>query len=92
MAKGSKAAALASFSLERLSVIPNDPPEQARRIGRNRSRGRVLLVTKREMLLAQLLLLVADTIAEDDRGQDFVELYNECRFVAEGVIHDASKN
>ncbi len=59
---------------------------QPRRVPRNRRISRALLVTEREMLLAQLLLLVADRVAQNDEDQDFLHLYNECKSFAEGVL------
>lgn len=56
------------------------------RTERNRGVSRSMLVTPREMLLAQLLLRVADSIAENDRDQEFINLYNECRSIAEGIL------
>lgn len=66
------------------------PHDGFKRTERNRRLGRELLVTQREMLLAQLLLQVADRVATKDRDQDFLALYNEIKPIAEGVLRDAS--
>ncbi len=66
------------------------PHAQFKRRARDRRIGRSLLVTQREMLLAQLLLQVADRVATKDRDQDFLALYNEIKPIAEGVLRDAS--
>ncbi len=58
------------------------------RKARNPSVRRTVLPTDREMLLARLLLRVADRIAETDRDQDFVELYNEVKVLSEGTLRN----
>lgn len=63
---------------------------QKTRKARDRRYGPKVLVTKREMLLAQLLLRVCDTIAGDDRDQDFVFLVDCVKPIAEGVMRDGS--
>ena len=47
---------------------------------------RTLLATDREVLLAKLLLRVCDRLAEGDRDQEFIELYNSVKHLAEGVL------
>ncbi len=60
--------------------------DEQRRHPRDRRIGRQLLVTQREMLLAQLLLSVADRVAREDEDQEFTELYNACKLFAEGRL------
>ncbi len=63
---------------------------QRKRLARNRTIGREVLVTKREMLMAQLLLRVCDTIAHDDRDLEFIRLVDEIKPIAEGIMRNAS--
>lgn len=44
----------------------------------------------REVLLARLLLQVADRIAGEDEDQEFIQLYNEVKAIAEPVVREAS--
>lgn len=64
-------------------------PEGARR-ARNRRINRKVLPTDREVLLARLLLLVADTIAAEDRDQEFIELYNGIKSLVEETLRHGS--
>ncbi len=57
-----------------------------RRTARDRKFSRKMLATQREMLLAQLLLLICDRVASTDEDQDFVSLYNSVKPIAEGVL------
>lgn len=43
----------------------------------------------REVLLARMLLRVADAIGASDADQEWVELYNEIKSIAEGVTREA---
>ncbi len=60
--------------------------ENGRRQVRDRTRGRELLPTDREVFLARMLLFVADRVAKDDRDQEFVELYNALKELAEPCL------
>ncbi len=59
---------------------------QQRRTVRDRNRSQQVLATDREVLLARLLLRVCDIIPRQDADQDFIDLYNQCKFLAEGVV------
>lgn len=63
--------------------------ETNRRHAKDRRYGREMLVTKREMLMAQLLLRVCDEISITDRDQEFVRLYDAIKPIAEGILRDA---
>ncbi len=45
--------------------------------------------TQREVLLARMLLLVADRAAATDRDQNWIELYNEVKMIAEPLLRAA---
>lgn len=47
---------------------------------------RSMFPTEREVLLARLLLRVADTVAAEDQDQEFLDLYNDIRAFAEPVL------
>lgn len=44
-----------------------------------------------EVLLARLLLRVCDTVAESDRDQEFLELYNGLKPLAEKALRGAHR-
>ncbi len=58
------------------------------RKARDPSVRREVLPSTREVLLARMLLQLADRVAEQDRDQDFVWLYNEVKILAEGTLRD----
>ncbi len=45
-----------------------------------------MLATKREVLLARLLLRVCDALALEDADQEFIELYNSIKPIAEALV------
>ncbi len=53
---------------------------------RDRARSSALLPTEREVLLARVCLYLCDRIGWDDADQDFLELYNSLKSLAEGVV------
>lgn len=61
------------------------------RNSRNDRSSRGVLVTKRELLISQMLLLLADRIARDDEDQEFIELYNAIKPLAEGVLRNGTR-
>lgn len=62
-----------------------------RQLGPRRPTGvrNTVYPTGREVLLARLLLRIADTIASKDKDQEFTELYNECKRIAEPALRKA---
>ncbi len=55
--------------------------------GRSPMRVRkALYPTHREVLLARLLLLVADNIGRFDQSQEYLDLYNEVKLIAEPIL------
>lgn len=56
--------------------VPALPPRGVRR---------TMFPTAREVLLARLLLRVADEIGSKDEDQEFLDLYNEVKAFAEPV-------
>ncbi len=72
---------------------PDQNETQATQFRRSRSNprtSRTMLPSKREVLLARLLLRVADTVAARDRDQEFLELYNEVKSICEDIVRHAS--
>lgn len=57
--------------------VPGLPPRGVRR---------TMFPTAREVLLARLLLRVADEVAQEDADQEWVELYNAIKAFAEPVL------
>ncbi len=45
--------------------------------------------TIREVSLARLLLRVAESVASQDRDQEFLEVYNEVKLIAEPLLRSA---
>ncbi len=88
MAKGSKAGGLRPcfISLTDLAKELDMTNEAFTRKARNPMVRREVLPSTREVLLARMLLRVADRVAEGDRDQDFCWLYNECKLLAEGSL------
>ncbi len=63
-----------------------EPHDQIVRQPRNRRLGRSVLPTSQEVLLARLLLRVCEWGAADDRDQEFTDVYNEVKQIAEGTL------
>ncbi len=65
-----------------------DDESKHHKIGTKRPAGvrRTVHPTQREVLLARMLLLVADRAASTDRDQNWLELYNEIKMIAEPVL------
>ncbi len=64
--------------------------EQHKRSRRNTRTSRMVLPSEREVLLARLLLRVADKAAYDDADQEFLELYNDVKSIAEDIVRHGS--
>ncbi len=60
--------------------------QDERRHSRDRSKSRRVLATEREVLLARLLLSLCDQVAKHDRNQEFIELYNSVKALAEPIV------
>ncbi len=92
MAKGSKAAALMPPSQmllafpERYTMDDENTSGQQSRSQRPRNLSRQMLATPREVSLAKLLLHLCNIVGAGDRDQEFLELYNEVKPIAEGVL------
>lgn len=56
---------------------------------RQRGTRRTVHPTAREVSLARLLLRVAECVASRDRDQDFIEVYNEVKVIAEPMLRAA---
>ncbi len=65
-----------------------DDDSKHHKIGSKRPAGvrRTVFPTQREVLLARMLLLVADRAASSDRDQNWLELYNEIKMIAEPIL------
>ncbi len=61
----------------------HEKPTQQRRRVRDRTVSKRMLAHQSQMSLAKLLLRLCDTIASDDRDQEFLDLYNEVKPIAE---------
>ncbi len=59
--------------------------QQTRRV-RDRSVGREVLASAREVSLAKLLLYLCDRLGAQDSSQEFVELYNSVKPIAESTL------
>ncbi len=59
---------------------------QQTRTQRPRNVSRQVLATAREVSLAKLLLHLCNIVGAGDRDQEFLELYNEVKPIAEGVL------
>lgn len=46
-----------------------------------------MLPTDREVLLARMCLLLADGLAAEDRDQNFLEIYNELKAIADRSLN-----
>ncbi len=62
---------------------------QQRRKPRDRSVSREVLASPREVSLAKLLLHVANELGARDNDQEFLELYNAVKPIAEGALRHA---
>ncbi len=84
MAKGSKAAALVRPSRPNLGQSMSDEkPAQQTRSVRDRSVSRRMLAHQSQVSLAKLLLRFCDALGAGDRDQEFLDLYNEVKPIAE---------
>ncbi len=79
---------LVTKSLKGGHAVPDKSDEKRTFVREQRPHGvsRELLPSPREVLLARLLLRVADSIAGNDRDQEFIELYNECKTLGEAGV------
>ncbi len=59
--------------------------------GKRRPPGvrRTVHPTAREVSLARLLLRIASRVASQDRDQEFLEVYNEVKMIAEPLLRSA---
>ncbi len=88
MAKGSKAAALMRPS-QMLLAFPEgyimsdeESSQQIRRV-RDRSVSKRMLAHQSQVSLAKLLLRLCDALGSGDHDQEFLDLYNEVKPIAE---------
>ncbi len=56
---------------------------------RQRGTRRTVHPTSREVSLARLLLRIAEHVSSADRDQDFIEVYNEVKVIAEPLLRSA---
>ncbi len=59
---------------------------QQTRTQRDRNLSRAMLASPREVSLAKLLLSLCDHVGSGDYDQNFTDLYNEVKPIAEGVL------
>ncbi len=59
---------------------------QQSRTQRPRNLSRQMLASPREVSLAKLLLHLCDKVGSRDGDQEFVDLYNEVKPIAEGIL------
>lgn len=53
---------------------------------KDRNIRREMLPTEREVLLARMLLWVCDELGNQDPDQEFIELYNRIKAIAEPIV------
>ncbi len=63
--------------------MSDEKPAQQRRIVRDRSVSRRMLAHQSQVSLAKLLLRLCDALGAGDRDQEFLDLYNEVKPIAE---------
>ncbi len=59
---------------------------QQTRTQRDRNLSRAMLASSREVSLAKLLLRLCDTLVFEDDDQEYLDLYNDVKPIAEGVL------